>query len=401
MSEVIVYPVKGVRISVIEAGIRKINRKDLVLMEVSNKSRVAAVFTQNTFCAAPVLVAKQHLKKAAPKYLLINTGCANAGMGKQGIVDARASCQALAQLAGCKTEAVLPFSTGVIGEPLPVDRIVAALPEAIKSLSSENWALAAQGIMTTDTRPKLVSRQIKIGGKKVSVTGIAKGAGMIKPNMATMLAYVATDANISKSLLNTLLKEGVKVSFNRITVDGDTSTNDVCVLIATQEAGNAIINSRESADYKQFKKTIESVFIELAQAVIRDAEGATKFMTLHVKGGKTEAECLKVAYAVAESPLVKTAFFAADPNWGRIVAAIGRSGINDLNADAVKIHLNDVLIVEKGGRAKSYTEAEGQRVMKQPDITITIQLARGKVEQTVWTSDLSHDYVTINAEYRS
>jgi len=346
-------------------------------------------------------VAKAHLQKSKTKYLLINTGCANAGMGKQGITDAQASCRALAQLAGCKTEAVLPFSTGVIGEPLPVDRIAAGLPDALKALSTDAWPAAAVGIMTTDTRQKLVSRQIKIAGKTVAVTGIAKGAGMIKPNMATMLSYVATDANISKPLLNGLLKEAVNLSFNRITVDGDTSTNDVCLLMATRESEHAAIVSKDSADYKRLKKVVEEVFVELAQAVIRDAEGATKFITLHVKGGKTGAECLKAAYAVAESPLVKTAFFAADPNWGRIVAASGRCGINDLKSDAVKIHLNEVLIVDKGGRAKSYTEDQGQRVMKESDITITIHLGRGKAAQTVWTSDLSHDYVKINAEYRS
>jgi len=401
MSEHTIRPVKGMRIGVVEAGIRKKNRKDLVLMELGEKSLVAAVFTQNTFCAAPVVVAKAHLKKTTPKYLLINTGCANAGMGKQGMIDARASCKAVAAVTGCKENEVLPFSTGVIGEPLPVDRIAAALPNALTALSLDHWAFAAQGIMTTDTRPKLVSHQLKLGGKVVTITGIAKGAGMIKPNMATMLAYVATDINISKPLLNSLLKEVVNISFNRITVDGDTSTNDVCVLIATREAGNSLISSKTSADYKRFKQVVEEVFVELAQAVIRDAEGATKFITLQVKGGKSAAECLKAAYAVAESPLVKTAFFAADPNWGRIVAAIGRSGINDLNSDKVKIYLNEVLIVEKGGRAKSYTEAEGQRVMKLTDITITIHLARGKAEETVWTSDLSHDYVKINAEYRS
>jgi len=401
MSEHVVQPVKGIRIGVVEAGIRKKNRKDLVLMELGESALVTAVFTQNTFSAAPVTVAKEHLKKTTPKYLLINTGCANAGMGKQGLIDARASCKAVAVVTGCKVNEVLPFSTGVIGEPLPVDRIAAALPSAVNALSIDNWPLAAQGIMTTDTRPKLVSRQLKFGGKAVTITGIAKGAGMIKPNMATMLAYVATDINITKPLLNSLLKEVVNVSFNRITVDGDTSTNDVCVLIATREAGNPLINSKTSADYKRFKKSVEEVFVGLAQAVIRDAEGATKFITLQIKGGKSSAECLKAAYAVAESPLVKTAFFAADPNWGRIVAAIGRSGINDLNSDKVKIYLNEVLIVEKGGRAKSYTEAEGQRVMNQIDITITIHLARGKAEETVWTSDLSHDYVKINAEYRS
>jgi len=401
MSENIIRPVKGIRIGIVEAGVRKKNRKDLVLMEICEKSHVAAVFTQNAFCAAPVIVAKEHLKKTSPKYLLINTGCANAGMGKQGVADARATCKALALVAGCRLEEVLPFSTGVIGEPLAVDRIVKALPDALHVLSVDGWVLAAQGIMTTDTRPKYASRQIKIAGKKVTITGIAKGAGMIKPNMATMLAYVATDADITKPLLNTLLKDVVNISFNRITVDGDTSTNDVCVLIATRQAGNAAINAKESADYKRFKKIVEEVFVELAQAVIRDAEGATKFMTLHVKGGKSSAECLKVAYAVAESPLVKTAFFAADPNWGRIVAAIGRSGIKDLKPDAVKIYLNDVLIVERGGRAKSYTETDGQRVMNQTDITITIDLARGKIQQTVWTSDLSHDYIKINADYRS
>jgi glutamate N-acetyltransferase/amino-acid N-acetyltransferase len=401
MSDVKPKAINGITLGVVEAGIRKKHRKDLVLIRIAAKSQVAAVFTQNRFCAAPVTVAKNHLQKATPKYLLVNTGCANAGMGKQGLADARASCSALAKIAGCKPAEVLPFSTGVIGEPLPVDRLVQALPAALATLSADNWEAAAHGIMTTDTRPKWSSRQIAIDGKTVTITGIAKGAGMIKPDMATMLAYVATDANISKSVLNGLLREVVNVSFNRITVDGDTSTNDVCLLIATGAAQNAVFRSKSSPAYKKIRVALEEVFVELAQAVIRDAEGATKFITLQVKGGKTPAECLKVAYVIAESPLVKTAFFASDPNWGRIVAAIGRSGIKDLDADRVKIHLNDVLIVERGGRAKSYTEAAGQHVMKQTDIAITVHLARGKSEETVWTSDLSHDYVKINAEYRS
>jgi glutamate N-acetyltransferase/amino-acid N-acetyltransferase len=401
MSNDTIYPVKGVRIGVVEAGIRKKNRKDLVLFELDRRVCVAGVFTQNRFCAAPVIVAKDHLKTKTPRYFLINTGCANAGMGKQGLQDARASCEALAKLANCEAAQVLPFSTGVIGEPLPVDRLASALPAALSALSADAWFAAAQGIMTTDTFPKVCSRQLKLSGKTVTVTGITKGAGMIKPNMATMLAYVATDANISKPMLKALLKEAVTLSFNRITVDGDTSTNDVAVLVATRQAGNDVIQSREQADYARLRKVLEEVFVNLAQAIIRDAEGATKFMTLKISGGKTSAECLKVAYAVAESPLVKTAFFAADPNWGRIVAAIGRSGINDLDCDKIKIHLNEILIVEKGGRASSYQEADGQRVMKEKEITIAIQLARGKAKETVWTSDLSHDYVKINAEYRS
>lgn len=401
MSKNTVYPVPGIRIAVTEAGIRKKNRKDLVLMEIAEKSRVAAVFTQNRFCAAPVTVAKEHLRKAAPTYLLVNTGCANAGMGSRGIRDARDSCRILASLTPYRPEQVLPFSTGVIGEPLPVERIAAALPQALAALTENNWAQAAEGIMTTDTRSKISSRKLRLGNKTVVITGIAKGAGMIKPNMATMLAYVATDADVSKPVLDSLLKQVVAVSFNRITVDGDTSTNDVCVLVATGRAGNTPVKAKTQPAYRQLLKALQEVFVDLAQAIIRDAEGATKFMTIVVKGGKSEAECLKAAYAVAESPLVKTAFFAADPNWGRIVAAIGRAGISTLDSDKVKIHLNDVLIVENGGRATSYTEAAGQQVMKQSDITITINLNRGKVTQTVWTSDLSYDYVKINADYRS
>lgn len=396
-----IYPVEGVRIGVVEAGIRKKNRKDLVLFELTPQAHVAGVFTQNRFSAAPVVVAREHLKKITPRYFLINTGCANAGMGKQGLLDARASCVALAKLINARPEQVLPFSTGVIGEPLPVDRLVNALPAALNALSLNAWQAAAQGIMTTDTCAKLCSRQIKINGKTVTVTGITKGAGMIKPNMATMLAYVATDANVSKAILNALLKESVAHSFNRITVDGDTSTNDAAILVATRQAGNDKIKTRQQPEYVKLRNALNEVFVHLAQAIIRDAEGATKFMTLKVSGGKTSSECLKAAYAVAESPLVKTAFFAADPNWGRIVAAIGRSGINDLDCEKIKIHLNEVLIVEKGGRASSYQESEGQRVMKEKDITIAIQLGRGKAQETVWTSDLSHDYIKINAEYRS
>jgi len=396
-----IYPVKGVRIGVVEAGIRKKNRKDLVLFELDPQANAAGVFTLNRFCAAPVVVAKEHLKKTTPRYFLINTGCANAGMGKKGLVDARESCKAVAKLVNCKAEEVLPFSTGVIGEPLNMEALVKALPAAVQALSVDAWESAAQGIMTTDTFAKVCSRQVKLNGKAITITGITKGAGMIKPNMATMLAYVATDANVSRPMLNALLKDAVAFSFNRITVDGDTSTNDACLLVATRQAGNELIKSRQQPEYVRLRKALEEVFIYLAQAIIRDAEGATKFMTLKVSGGKNSAECLKAAYAVAESPLVKTAFFAADPNWGRIVAAIGRSGINDLDCDKIKIHLNEVLIVEKGGRASSYQEADGQRVMKEKNITITIQLGRGKAQETVWTSDLSHDYVKINAEYRS
>lgn len=396
-----VHAVAGIRIGVVEAGIRKKNRKDLVLFELDPASQVATVFTRNQFCAAPVVVAKDNLKKCTPRYLLINTGCANAGMGKRGLQDARQSCEALAKAGGCKPEQVLPFSTGVIGEPLPLDRLGQALPAALAALSADAWSAAAEGIMTTDTRPKISSSRFKLGGKTVTITGIAKGAGMIKPNMATMLAYVATDAKVAKNILTSLLKETVEQSFNRITVDGDTSTNDACVLVATGCAGNPVVKSKTQAEYVVLRKALARVMVDLAQAIIRDAEGATKFMTLQVSGGKTSRECLQAAYAVAESPLVKTAFFAADPNWGRIVAAIGRSGIPQLDCDKIKIHLNEVLIVEKGGRAASYSEAAGQRVMQQQDITISIQLGRGKACETVWTSDLSHDYVKINAEYRS
>lgn len=401
MTTLVVHPVKGIRIGVVEAGIRKKNRKDLVLFELHPASKVAAVFTRNCFSAAPVVVAKEHLKKSAPRYLLVNTGCANAGMGQRGLADARASCQALAQRASCKPSEVLPFSTGVIGEPLPVDRLSQALPAALAALREDSWNDAALGIMTTDTCAKICSRQLRLGNKTVTITGISKGAGMIKPNMATLLAYVATDAAVSQPVLKRLLKEATEASFNRITVDGDTSTNDACVLVATGQAGNAVVKDKTAADYRKLAAVIREVLVALAQAVIRDAEGATKFMTLEVSGGKTSRECLQAAYAVAESPLVKTAFFACDPNWGRIVAAIGRSGIANLDCDRIRIHLNDVLIVEKGGRAASYTEEAGQRVMKQKDIIIRIALGRGKSTETVWTSDLSHDYVKINAEYRS
>jgi glutamate N-acetyltransferase/amino-acid N-acetyltransferase len=346
-------------------------------------------------------VAKNHLKNKSPRYLLINTGCANAGTGKQGLVDAEKSCEALALLAHCDAQQVLPFSTGVIGEFLPLDRLVKALPQLMSGLSGDRWMDAAQGIMTTDTREKIFSRQISLNGKSVTVTGIAKGAGMIKPNMATMLAYVATDAAIGKDMLKRILKNVVNVSFNRITIDGDTSTNDACVLIATNHAENDKINSVDQPGYRKLKDAIESVFLDLAQAIIRDAEGATKFITLVVSGGMDDAECLKAAYAVAESPLVKTAFFASDPNWGRIVAAIGRCGIRDLDSEKVRILLNDVLIVDKGGRAPGYKEEAGQQVMDLKEIVISIHLGRGTSKQTVWTCDLSHDYVRINAEYRS
>ena len=392
-----IYPVKGFRLGTTKAGIRYSDRKDLVVMEIAEGATVAGVFTKNAFCAAPVQVAKQHLSNVTPRYLVVNTGNANAGNGPQGLVDASLTCQDLAELVNCNEQEVLPFSTGVIGEVLPVDTLIQGLPNALSSLSEDGWADAAEGIMTTDTYPKAVSRQIEYQGEMVAITGIAKGAGMIKPNMATMLAYVATDLAIESDVLQQMLDHAVNQSFNRITVDGDTSTNDACVLIATGQSSASAINEID-ADIQQ---AITEAFVELAQALIRDAEGATKFITIAVKGGATEEECLAVAYTVAESPLVKTALFASDPNWGRVLAAVGRAGVDNLDADQVKIYLDDVLIAENGGRAASYTEEQGQTVMDQEDISITIDLTRGKASTQVWTSDLSHDYIKINAEYRT
>ncbi len=391
------HPVAGFRLGTGSAGIKKPGKKDLVIMAFDEDATVAACFTKNAFCAAPVQLAKAHLASASPRFLVTNTGNANAGTGPQGLENAKTVCQTLAELAGCSVDQVLPYSTGVIGEPLPVGKIVSALAATLANCSEQGWTDAGLGIMTTDTRPKGASKQIDIDGKTVTLTGISKGAGMIKPNMATMLAYVATDAAVEKDLLQSLLSRALDKSFNRITVDGDTSTNDALTLVATGKSG-AIINESNA---EQFYQALESVLVELAQAIIRDGEGATKFVTVQVDGGATTEECLKVAYAVAESPLVKTALFASDPNWGRILAAIGRAGLDNLNVDRITVKLGDLLIAENGGRAASYTEQAGQAVMNQEEILIHIDLARGGVSDTVWTTDFSHEYVTINAEYRT
>jgi glutamate N-acetyltransferase / amino-acid N-acetyltransferase len=393
----VMYPVAGFRLATGSAGIKKPGKKDLVIMAFDDDASVAACFTKNAFCAAPVKVAKAHLSQSSTRYLVTNTGNANAGTGEQGLENAHRVCRALADLAGCPPEAVLPYSTGVIGEPLPVDKILAALPDTLADLDDNHWQDAGIGIMTTDTRPKGATRQIELDGKTVTITGISKGAGMIKPNMATMLAYVATDAAIDRPLLQEMLVHCVEHSFNRITVDGDTSTNDAVTLVATGKSGVVVAPSNSQT----FVNALQSVLLELAQAIIRDGEGATKFVAVEVDGGASAGECLKVAYAVAESPLVKTALFASDPNWGRILAAIGRAGLDSLEIEKIAVSLDDLVIVEKGGRAQSYTEAAGQAVMEREEITININLGRGNVSETVWTTDFSHDYVTINAEYRT
>ena len=395
-------PVCGVSIGVVMAGIRKANRRDLVLMSFAERSIVSAVFTRNRFCAAPVQVCREHLAgPAGPRALIINTGNANAGTGADGIARARSSCAAVARLLAIAPEQVLPFSTGVIMESLPIDRILAGLPAAQAALQPANWAAAAEGIMTTDTLPKAASRQIVIGGRTVTVTGIAKGAGMIRPNMATMLGFVATDAAVSQAVLDALVHEAANASFNRITIDGDTSTNDSFVLIATQQAGNALITASDTADAQLLRTAVIEVSRHLAQAIVRDGEGATKFITVQVEGGATEAECQRVAYAIAHSPLVKTAFFASDPNLGRILAAVGYAGIDDLDPGLVDLFLDEVQVAHRGSRHPDYQEADGQRVMKQSEITVRVLLHRGAARTTVWTCDLSHDYVSINADYRS
>ncbi len=391
--------VKGIRLASVAAGIKKNSKKDLVLIEMSASTECAAMFTQNRFCAAPVTLAKQHLADTRPRYLLINSGNANAGTGEQGMRDATRCCEMLAQQTGCNLQQVLPFSTGVIGQNLPLEKFEAAMPELIKQLSEDHWFEAAHGIMTTDTLLKGISRQIEIQGKTVTVTGLSKGAGMIQPNMATMLSFIATDAAISKSFLQRILKTAVDLSFNSITVDSDTSTNDACVLMATGEAGNPEID-RLGSDYEQLFNVICEVCQYLAQAIIRDAEGATKFITLQVNSARSINEARQVAYTVAHSPLVKTAMFASDPNWGRILAAVGRSGV-DFDIDRIRIYLGDVCIVSNGGRDPAYTEEQGQSVMSQQDIPVLIDLDSGNESATIWTSDLSYDYVKINAEYRT
>ncbi len=399
----VIHDVAGVRIGVVEAGIRKKNRRDLVLFEFATGSTLAASFTKNQFCAAPVTVAKEHLAAASAagktRYLLINTGCANAGTGAPGLADARTSCAEMAKVAGTSSEAVLPFSTGVIGERLPMDRLLTALPAARVALRSNAWLDAAHGIMTTDTRPKVASTQALIDGRTITLTGISKGAGMICPNMATMLAFVATDAQVAGADLQQFLSAAVDGSFNRITIDGDTSTNDACVLAATGAAGVRIPAKGPAAE--TFRAALNDVMRQLAQAIVRDGEGATKFIAVQVDGGHDTAECLAVAYTIAHSPLVKTALFASDPNWGRILACVGRAGLQTLDVSKVDIHLDDVCIVKGGGVAPDYTEARGAAVMKREDIVIRVSLARGDASDCVWTTDLSFDYVKINAEYRT
>jgi glutamate N-acetyltransferase/amino-acid N-acetyltransferase len=395
------HPVQGVKLTAVSAGIKKVGRRDVVLLELAEGSSVAGVFTKNAFCAAPVTVCKEHLAKAPIRFLVINSGNANACTGEQGLMDAKATCAAIAELTGVTAEQVLPFSTGVIGEPLPVQKITAVIPEALQKVNINGWDDAGAGIMTTDTRPKGFSQQFEYQGKTITVNGISKGAGMIKPNMATMLGYIATDAKIAQPLLQTLAREAADKSFNRITIDGDTSTNDSCILIATGQVDVPEVTEATGELYEKLHDVILAAHIHLAKSIVSDGEGATKFVTVAVSGGANRDECLDVAYAVAHSPLIKTALFASDPNWGRIVAAIGYAGVPDLDATKVRVHLNDTLIVEHGGRAKSYTEAQGQAVMSQAEIAININLGRGEVAETVWTTDLSYEYVRINADYRS
>jgi glutamate N-acetyltransferase/amino-acid N-acetyltransferase len=401
------HPVPGVRIGIAMAGVRKANRKDLVAFVLDAGTQVAGVFTQNRFCAAPVQVCREHLAACSAdgqngiRALVINTGNANAGTGADGLARARRTCAAAASLLGLDARQVLPFSTGVIMEPLPVERIEAGLPAALGDLDAAHWAQAAEGIMTTDTLPKAASMQVTIGGKTVTITGISKGAGMIRPNMATMLGFLATDAVIAAPLLQTLARQAADASFNRITIDGDTSTNDSFVVIATQQAGHARIDSLDSDDGRALAAAVTQVAQRLAQAIVRDGEGATKFITVQVDGGRDESECRLAAYAIAHSPLVKTAFFASDPNLGRILAAVGYAGIADLDQSRISMFLDDVAVVTDGGRRADYREEDGARVMKRDEITVRIDLKRGDASATVWTCDLSTEYVKINADYRS
>ncbi|MDD3449173.1 MAG: bifunctional glutamate N-acetyltransferase/amino-acid acetyltransferase ArgJ [Gammaproteobacteria bacterium] len=397
------YPVAGISLGTAAAGIRYRGRDDLVVMEMAPGGTAAAVFTRNAFCAAPVSVAREHLGLFSPRFLLINAGNANAGTGKQGLADARESCKSLAGAGGCRPAEVLPFSTGVIGEPLPLARLQAGIPALLSNRSGDAaaWERAARAIMTTDTVPKGASRRFEQAGRTVTVTGIAKGSGMIHPDMATMLAYVATDAAVERELLSVCLKRAVDRSFNRISVDGDTSTNDACVLLASGGTGLPAIEHEDDPALASFQEALDGVCLELAQAIIRDGEGATKFITVRVEGGATPGECAAVAFTIAHSPLVKTACFASDPNWGRILAAVGRAGLEGLDISRVTIHLDDVSIVMNGGRHPDYREEMGAAVMKRPEFTIRVNLGRGDHTTEVWTTDLSYDYVKINAEYRS
>jgi len=396
------HAVAGLQIGVTEAGVRKANRKDLTVITLDPGASVGAVFTQNRFCAAPVQLCKQHLAGGTGiRALVINTGVANAGTGESGLQNAFAVCEALAAQLSIKPQQVLPFSTGVIMEPLPVQRIVDGLPQALASRLSDNWTLASQAIMTTDTLPKAISRQFDMDGQTVTITGISKGAGMIRPNMATMLGFMATDAAIDPKLMNALAHELAEASFNRISIDGDTSTNDSFVVMATGQAGNAVVTGWQSASAQSLKQQLLDVARWLAQAIVRDGEGATKFITVRIEAGRDSAECRQVAYAIAHSPLVKTAFFASDPNLGRILAAVGYAGIADLDQSLIDLYLDDVHVATRGGRHPDYREEDGQRVMRQDEITVRVLLGRGQAHDQVWTCDLSHEYVTINADYRS
>ena len=398
--KVSVFPIEGIRLAAVESQIRYANRLDLVLIEISEGSTTAGVFTQNAFCAAPVHISRQRVKYAASRYFLINTGNANAGTGPEGELAALACCDGLAEIAETSSKKILPFSTGVIGEQLPFNKILVALPMLYEALSPDGWQSAAQGILTTDTRPKLASTSFIVNGFQTNISGFAKGSGMIRPNMATMLAYVFSDAQIERSILENFLDIAVNNSFNRITVDGDTSTNDCCMLVATGR-GSLVITDIGSEEARQFQSELNDVFEQLATDLIRDAEGASKFITIEVNEGESEQECLSVAYAVAESPLVKTAFFASDPNWGRILAAIGRAGLIDLDIESVTVTLGDTLLVSKGAIDAAYSESAGQSEMDKDEIRVQINLDRGQVCERVWTSDLSNEYVRINADYRS
>ncbi|MGR3994399.1 bifunctional glutamate N-acetyltransferase/amino-acid acetyltransferase ArgJ [Pseudomonas sp. 1121_17] len=394
------HPVPGFELGIASAGIKRPGRKDVVVMRCAEGSSVAGVFTLNAFCAAPVILAKQRVQGTV-RYLLTNTGNANAGTGAPGLAAAERTCAKLAELTGVDAQAVLPFSTGVIGEPLPVEKIEAALQAALDNLSENHWAEAATGIMTTDTLPKGASRQFQFDGQTITVTGISKGAGMIRPNMATMLGYIATDAKVAPAVLKDLILDGANKSFNRITIDGDTSTNDCCMLIATGQAKVAEVTEAKGELFDSLKQAVFEVCMEVAQAIVRDGEGATKFVTVQVNGGGNHQECLDVGYAVAHSPLIKTALFASDPNWGRILAAVGRAGVPELDVSLIDVFLGDVCIASKGGRSPSYTEEQGSKVMAEEEITIRIELGRGQCSETIWTTDLSHEYVKINAEYRT
>ncbi len=394
-------PVNGIELGFAEAGIKKPNRKDVLVMKLADSATVAGVFTKNRFCAAPVQVSQANLKAGKPiRALVVNTGNANAGTGEPGLANAQRTCAEVAKLLGLDAQQVLPFSTGVILEPLPVEKIVAGLPAAVANLKADNWFNAAEAIMTTDTQPKAASNTVTIGGHQVTMTGISKGAGMIRPNMATMLGYVAFDAKVAQPVLDELVRHAADRSFNCITIDGDTSTNDSFILMATG-AGALEVNSTDSAEYAALRDAVTELSLDLAQQIIRDGEGATKFITVAVEEGRDEEECRKIAYSIAHSPLVKTAFFASDPNLGRILAAIGYAGVDDLDTAKLDLYLDDVLVAKAGGRNPAYKEEDGQRVMKKAEILVRVKLGRGSAAGTVWTCDLSHDYVSINADYRS